>query len=1206
MKKKLLIFFLFILNSSLLKGNSSFPENNGSTINLSKVVNDDEESEGLYAHIPDWHFEYFLYIKGYDDILGDRKVLISNIDTVKIIDFSDESSADYIKTLKGIEYFKTLESFKMVGADSLKAIDLSQNISLKKITLWNIGTRSQRIPALDLSNNLLLEELDARGCHLSELDLSNNIMLKKLRCSGNELKELNLSNNISLKELNCSMNQLSVLDVSNLRDLENLEFNYNNITSIDVSQAPLLKRLSTSFNNLKELNLSNNSLLETLILVSNNLRTIDVSDKPLLRHIALTKNQLNSLDISRNRKLKNLYCAENNLSNLNLSNNLELIELYCQSNQLKNIDVTRHVNLEMLNVSDNDFSTLDVTNNDSLYLLACRNLNLKELDLSNKDLFWLYCDGNLLSDLDLSQQIWLTELYCSNNPLKELNLEHNSELQILSCSNIGLDSLDLSTNPNLYELDCSSNNLKELDLSNNYIKNLDCSSNQLDFLNLKKSPNLGYLNARNNAIECIQIAEKGPVHDIVWNPKKWLVDRARHSINCEFVVYSSVNTKLGGRITSDKLRLSAEDSVEIRIEEYLGYELLNLNLNDSIVEVKNNVYKVSRVTRDLYFQANFQKKKYTLRVEENSNGTLSFDKTEVLYQESATLTVIPNEGYRLKTLKINDEFFSVTSGTYVSENVTTDLVAEAEFDKVEYSISLNNPSNGSLSSSLTEVAHGESVTFTVTPAEGYRLKTLKINDEFFSVTSGTYVSENVTSDLVAEAEFDKVEYSISLNNPSNGSLSSSLTEVAHGESVTFTVTPAEGYRLKTLKINDEFFSVTSGTYVSENVTSNLVAEAEFDKVEYSISLNNPSNGSLSSSLTEVAHGESVTFTVTPAEGYRLKTLKINDEFFSVTSGTYVSENVTTDLVAEAEFDKVEYSISLNNPSNGSLSSSLTEVAHGESVTFTVTPAEGYRLKTLKINDEFFSVTSGTYVSENVTTDLVAEAEFDKVEYSISLNNPSNGSLSSSLTEVAHGESVTFTVTPAEGYRLKTLKINDEFFSVTSGTYVSENVTSDLVAEAEFDKVEYSISLNNPSNGSLSSSLTEVAHGESVTFTVTPAEGYLIKDVLVNGVRFGDLGTYTVSNVVEDKTIEAIFIEIKKVLSSPILNKVNLYPNPVEEQVTLSGLNEEHNYQVIGLIGNVLYSGRISTANNKINLSALKSGNYYISIDDLGVFKIYKK
>ena len=75
---------------------------------------------------------------------------------------------------------------------------------------------------------------------------------------------------------------------------------------------------------------------------------------------------------------------------------------------------------------------------------------------------------------------------------------------------------------------------------------------------------------------------------------------------------------------------------------------------------------------------------------------------------------------------------------------------------------------------------------------------------------------------------------------------------------------------------------------------------------------------------------------------------------------------------------------------------------------------------------------------------------------------------------------------------------------------------------------YSISSSANIGGSISPSGTvSVNYGDSKTFTITPNEGYKIKDVLVDVKSIGPVSSYTFTNITQDHTIEATFEKEKK-------------------------------------------------------------------------------
>ena len=118
--------------------------------------------------IPDATFEAYLISEGFDSGAVDGKVLTSNISTVESLSLSFLS----ITNLTGIQDF--------VGLTTLYC---NNNLN---------------ITSLNLSKNILLENLYVKGCSLTSLDVSNNTKLKHLACQNNKLTSLNLKNGNNL------------------------------------------------------------------------------------------------------------------------------------------------------------------------------------------------------------------------------------------------------------------------------------------------------------------------------------------------------------------------------------------------------------------------------------------------------------------------------------------------------------------------------------------------------------------------------------------------------------------------------------------------------------------------------------------------------------------------------------------------------------------------------------------------------------------------------------------------------------------------------------------------------------------------------------------------------------------------------------------------------------------------------------------------
>ncbi len=161
--------------------------------------------------------------------------------------------------------------------------------------------------------------------------------------------------------------------------------------------------------------------------------------------------------------LETLNCYYNVLGSLDVTQNTALTELYCGYNYIGSIDLSQNVNLVKFSGSWGGFSSLDFSSNPLLESMICVENPLTSIDVTqNTALKTLYV-GNLLSTLNLSNNVALETLTCtSNNNLVSLDLTHNINLTTVNCdynqlqcvnikngNNTNMVSFVASNNPNL-------------------------------------------------------------------------------------------------------------------------------------------------------------------------------------------------------------------------------------------------------------------------------------------------------------------------------------------------------------------------------------------------------------------------------------------------------------------------------------------------------------------------------------------------------------------------------------------------------------------------------------------------------------------------------------------------------------------------------------------------------------------------------------
>ena len=178
--------------------------------------------------------------------------------------------------------------------------------------------------------------------------------------------------------------------------------------------------------------------------------------------------------------------------------------------------------------------------------------------------------------------------------------------------------------------------------------------------------------------------------------------------------------------------------------------------------------------------------------------------------------------------------------------------------------------------------------------------------------------------------------------------------------------------------------------------------------------------------------------------------------------------------------------------------------------------------------------------------------------------------------VTHGTNQSFTIAPSTGYNLTDVQVDGvSVGAVTS--YAFTNVTADHTIAASFTMQTRTITASAGFNGSVSpSGATTVNYGASQGFTITPSSGYVIQDVLADGVSQGRVASYTFTNVTANHTLAASFMTLNlyaygTTSTGAILNSDNTF-----NQLSQTPMVQTNNSSPSGVVSFV-YSRRKSGA-----------------------------
>ncbi len=247
-----------------------------------------------------------------------------------------------------------------------------------------------------------------------------------------------------------------------------------------------------------------------------------------------------------------------------------------------------------------------------------------------------------------------------------------------------------------------------------------------------------------------------------------------------------------------------------------------------------------------------------------------------------------------------------------------------------------------------------------------------------------------------------------------------------------------------------------------------------------------------------------------------------------------------------------YTLSASAVGGGSISPSGDVIVNGGAdQIFSISPGIGNYIADVLVDGVSVGPVA-SYAFVHVTANHSISARFALITSTITASAGSGGSISpAGVTILDYGKSQSYAITPALGYRVADVRVDGASLGPI-GSYTFAKVTENHTIHAVFIADTFTITSSAGPNGTISpSGSTPVSYGGTQSYGISANDGYTIADVVIDGVSFGSMDTYTFSNVLKGHTIHAVFAAANQ---API---ADAGPDQVVDEgqaVTLSGLN----------------------------------------------------
>ena len=307
--------------------------------------------------------------------------------------------------------------------------------------------------------------------------------------------------------------------------------------------------------------------------------------------------------------------------------------------------------------------------------------------------------------------------------------------------------------------------------------------------------------------------------------------------------------------------------------------------------------------------------------------------------------------------------------------------------------------------------------------------------------------------------------------------------------------------------------------------------------------------------SEVAQYTMLTVEATPAEGYQVKSIKVNDT--EIEGNTFIVNVESTVSVEFTDKLTINYTVSgvgtftvidENDPENPF--NSGDEFEKNTSITMVLAAGEGYEISSFIVNGEEQKESinaAGVYTIANCQTDLNIDVVFAKKLFNVTFSSNDFGTLTvkqnnvniESNTPVEYGTELTVIATPNANATLSVFTINgaDKLAEIQNTLKMNITVSEELDIQAEFTTISRTVTCNIIGNGSVKiadakdnvyeNGVASIPDGSNITLTFIPEDGYQLNDFKYDGdSMFEDIIDDQFNFIAdEDYTFDVVFTKI---------------------------------------------------------------------------------
>ncbi len=275
---------------------------------------------------------------------------------------------------------------------------------------------------------------------------------------------------------------------------------------------------------------------------------------------------------------------------------------------------------------------------------------------------------------------------------------------------------------------------------------------------------------------------------------------------------------------------------------------------------------------------------------------------------SVKVSASPNNNYKFLGWYEGASLLS-TSPQFTLNDITSDRRLVARFERATCYVKtrVNNSDGGTITES-GNVNYGGNYTITAKAKNGYSFAGFVEDNKTIS-TANSIQLNNITSDRVITAVFNRVRYTVNINvSPQDTGTFEGAGTYDRGSKVVIKYRAYDGYEFAGWILNGQIVSYDND-YVIKSLENDLNFTASFRKkaaktFKIGSAVTNEGGAIIPSGEYTVQQGGSVTYNIVPVAGYKIRHVYVDGQYVGAIA-TYTFNNVGASHTIAATFDKIE-------------------------------------------------------------------------------------------------------------------------------------------------------------------------------------------------------------------------------------------------------------------------------------------------------------